>query len=91
MSDNHKTTKDYIPFTQQEERLIKALRDQRDKAELKFPLLTGLLVTFGFVSVLYGFEKMIDNITFLSENPVILLFMGLTILGVTGAVYKKLN
>lgn len=83
--------KDYIPFTDREERLIAGLSAKRDSAEAKFPLLTAILVTFGFVSTLYGFEKLIDKVAFFEQNPLILLLLGLTTLGLTGAVYKKLN
>lgn len=83
--------KDFIPFTQAEEKFIEKMVEKRDKAEVRFPLLTGLAVTFGFVSVLYGFEKMIDNVELFAEHPSILLFTGLMILVCTGAAYKKLN
>ncbi len=83
--------KDYIPFTKQEQRLIAAIEKKRMSAESRYPLLVGLLATFGFVSVLYGFEKIIDNIEFLVNNPLILLLTGLLTLGLTGAAYKKLN
>lgn len=80
-----------VPFTEAEIRFIKKLDEQRIKAENKFPLVTALLVTFGFVSVLYGFEKMIDRVDFFVEYPYILLIIGLITLALTGAVYKKLN
>lgn len=83
--------KDYLPFTAREEQLIKTLGKGRDRVEAKFPILTALVVTFGFVSVLYGFEKLIDKIDFFVENPSVLLLLGVVILGLTGAVYKKLN
>ena len=71
--------------------VIKKIRKQSDKAENKFPLAISLLVTFGFVSVLYGFEKIIDKISYLESNPHILLIIGLVVLAVTGRVYQKLN
>lgn len=80
-----------VPFTNKDQRLVSVLSKKRDSAEAKFPLITGLFVTFGFVSVLYGFEKMIDKSEFLSENPIVLLLIGLVTLGVTGATYKKLS
>ena len=82
---------DKVPFTEAEVRFIKKLDEKRVRAESRFPLITALFATFGFVSLLYGFEKIIDNIDFLSSNPVVLLVLGLVILGVTGTVYKKLN
>ncbi len=83
--------KDLLPFTKAEEKFIERMIQKRDHAELKFPLFTALAATFGFVSVLYGFEKMIDNVKLFSDNPSILLFTGLLILVLTGTVYKKLN
>lgn len=83
--------RDYIPFTDREQQLIAAIGKKRDSAEAKFPLVTALIVTFGFVSVLYGFEKMIDKVEFFVENPLVLLLIGLATLTISGAVYKKLN
>lgn len=80
-----------IPFNKAEEKFIKKMIQKRNHAEVKFPLPTALAATFGFVSVLYGFEKMIDNVKLFAENPIILLVTGLIILGITGSVYKKLN
>lgn len=80
-----------VSFTEAEIQFIKKLDEKRVKAEARFPLLTALFATFGFVSLLYGFEKIIDKVTFLSNNPIVLLLIGLLILGVTGTVYKKLN
>jgi hypothetical protein len=83
--------KNLVPFTQVEERFIEKMIEKRDHAEVRFPLLTALAVTFGVVSVFYGFEKMIDRVDLFVEHPWILLIIGLTILVVTGSVYKKLN
>lgn len=83
--------KDRVSFTEAEIRFIKKLDKQRMITEAKFPLLTGLAATFGFVAVLYGFEKIIDSIPLLANNPVALLVTGLAVLAVTGTVFKKLN
>lgn len=83
--------KNFIPFTDAEERLVNKLSEERSLAETKFPLVFGLLVTFGFVSTLYGFEKLIDRVQLFEDNPWILLASGVTTLLVTGAAYKKLN
>lgn len=78
-------------LTEAEERLVHAIRNERVNAEIKHPLLFGLMTTFGFVSVLYGFEKFIDRIDLLADNPWVLLIIGLLILVATGTAYKKLN
>ncbi len=63
------TKKDFIPFTHAEEKLIDKMVEERVKAEAKFPLIFVLLATFGFVSVLYGFEKMIDRVDLFVNHP----------------------
>ena len=83
--------KNLVPFTDAEERFIEKMIEKRDSAEVKFPLLTALAVTFGFVSTLYGFEKMIDRVDLFVDKPWILLILGITVLSVTGSIYKKLN
>jgi hypothetical protein len=83
--------KNLVPFTQAEEKFIEKMIEKRDRAEVRFPLITALAVTFGFVSVLYGFEKMIDRVDLFVNHPWILLIIGLVILAITGSIYKKLN
>lgn len=63
----------------------------RDSTFTRFPIIFSLLTTFGLVATLYGFEKVIDKIDFLSNNPEILLFIGLLVLAGTGSLYKKLS
>ncbi len=82
--------KNIIPFTEAEERIAHSLHDKRETAAQKFPLFFGLAATFGLVSVLYGFEKIIDQNATLANNPWILFVLGLSILIATGAAYKKL-
>lgn len=83
--------KDVIPFTKAEEKVIEKVVEERIRIQSRFPILITLLGTFGFVSVLYGFEKMIDNIEYFAEHPFILFLTGLIILAVTGSLYKKLD
>jgi hypothetical protein len=90
MSDKNQTN-EKVSFTEAEIRFIKKLDEQRLKAENRFPLVTALFVTFGLVAVLYGFEKLIDRISFFVNYPYVLLVIGLVILWLTGTVYKKLN
>lgn len=84
-------TKNLIPFTDVEERIAHKLADKRESAAERFPLFFGLAATFGLVSILYGFEKLIDRIELFVNNPWILFVTGLLILIATGAAYKKLN
>lgn len=83
--------KNIVPFTDAEERFIQKAAAERDLVETKFPLLFGLFITFGFVSTLYGFEKLIDRVDLFIDKPWILLGIGIITLLVTGAAYKKLN
>ena len=69
----------------------KVVEPYRRTAFSKFPLLFLLLTTFGLVATLYGFEKIIDNITLLKDHPLILLLVGLGVLALTGRIYKKLS
>lgn len=63
---------------------------KRDSAFGRFPLLFTLLGAFGLVATLYGFERIIDRIDLLADNPFILLGVGLLALIITGSLYKKL-
>ncbi len=63
----------------------------RDTAFTRFPVVFALLTTFGLVATFYGFEKVIDEIAFFSENPVTVLSAGLLVLALTGTLYKKLT
>ena len=58
---------------------------------VKFPLLYGLLVTFGVVATLYGFERIINGIPFLADRPFYILGIGIVTLIFTGTLYKKLG
>lgn len=87
--------KNFIPFTDVEERLANKLSDtvsaKRINAEVKHPIFFGLFTTFGFVSVLYGFEKLIDRVDLFVNNPWILLATGVLTLLATGTIYTKLH
>lgn len=57
----------------------------------RFPLVFTLLGAFGLVATFYGFERLIDQIDLLANNPFILLGTGLLTLILTGSLYKKLQ
>lgn len=84
-------SKNFIPYTKIEEKIVEKAVQKRESAAERFPLIFGLFATFGFVSVLYGFEKLIDRVDLFVNNPWILLTTGLVILLVTGFAYKKLD
>lgn len=83
--------KNFVPFTEKETKFIEKMVNERHIVEARFPLVFALLTTFGFVSTLYGFEKLIDKVDLFTNNPWILLAVGVTTLLATGVVYKKLG
>ena len=83
--------KDRASLSEAEENILKKLDEARIDAKARFPLLTALFATFGFVLLLAGFQKIIDRIDFFGDNPWLLLVTGLLILAITGTVYKKLD
>ncbi len=74
-----------------EEHVAHRLAESRNNAVARFPLLFTMLTTFGIVATFYGFEHMIDQVEWLSNNPLTLLGVGLGTLLLTGALYKKLG
>tara|TARA_B100000745_G_scaffold299771_1_gene251434 strand:+ start:1412 stop:1693 length:282 start_codon:yes stop_codon:yes gene_type:complete len=56
----------------------------------RFPILFLLLVTFGVVAIFFGFEQLIAQTPYLSERPLLVLSIGITVLVGTGTLYKKL-
>lgn len=66
-------------------------KNLRDSAFARFPVGFVLLSTFGLVSTFYGFEKAIDDISYFSDHPRMILLVGLITLAFTGTLYKKLN
>jgi hypothetical protein len=63
----------------------------RDSAFARFPVIFVFMSTFGLVATLYGFEKVIDEIQFFSNNPKMVLVSGIVTLALTGSLYKKLT
>lgn len=74
-----------------EKKLVKKVDQRRQAVFERFPLVFTMLGAFGLVATFYGFERLIDRIDVLSENPWILLGTGITVLTVTGTLYKKLQ
>ena len=75
------------PIKQKEQAVLKV----RNTYARKYPLLFALGATFGLVSTLYGFEKLIDKVDLFVNNPWILLATGLFLLSLTGSFYNKLR
>ena len=66
-------------------------KNLRDSLLARFPILLVFLSTFGLVATLYGFEKVIDQIPFFVEHPLMVLVAGILTLAGTGALYNKLT
>ena len=77
------------------EREVKRLRERiaglQESAFERFPLVFTMLGTFGLVAPLYGFEGVLDNVSFFADNPVAMLITGVVVLIVTGSLYRQLN
>lgn len=56
----------------------------------RYPIVFSLLTTFGVATTFLGFEKIVSNIAFLDQHPIIMLLLGICILAATGTLYKKL-
>jgi len=63
----------------------------RETVLKKFPILFTLLVTFGVAATIFGFEGVIMKISWLHDSPFLVLSIGLSILVLTGTLYKKLG
>lgn len=82
---------DKLPFTEVEEKLAHKIVEGRNRAAVRFPLAFGLAASFGLVSTFYGFEALINKVKWLSDNPWMMLLVGVGTLIATGTAYKKLN
>ena len=83
--------KNIVPFTDLEEKLIEKATQRRENLVQRYPLTFALVGTFGFVSTLYGFEKLIDKVDLFVNHPWILLIIGVATLSATGAALRKLG
>lgn len=83
--------KDLLPFTDVDDKIVELARKERETLAQRFPLIFALVGTFGFVSTLYGFEKLIDQIDLFVHHPWILLVIGVITLSVTGLALRKLG
>ncbi len=83
--------KDFIPFTDFEEKLIDSAAKRRETVAERYPLTFALIGTFGLVSTFYGFEKIIDSVELFVNHPWILLVIGISTLSITGLALRKLG
>lgn len=78
-------------LSHKEKLLIERLTKTKKGVFSRFPLLFTLLGAFGAAGTFAGLSGIIENIEFLSNNPVTLLIVGLLILALTGKLYQKLD
>ncbi len=72
-------------------RIVDRMFEEKRKAVFqRFPLLFTLLGAAGLVATFHGFEGLMDQLG-LSNQPLLLLGVGLTLLIFTGTLYKKLG
>lgn len=88
-NENHAKKLNLEKLSHGQDKILSLLHEEQRRAKEKFPLAYALVATFGLVATVAGFNKLIDKTTFLKENPIILIAIGVTVLIVTGAVYKK--
>lgn len=91
MTDNNSTKNKLDKINAQEDKILRMLREERKLVKERFPLSFALAATIGAAATLSGINKMIDEVDFLVNNPIVLVIIGLTILVITGAAYKKLG
>lgn len=63
----------------------------RENFASKYPGLFALLVTFGVVATFLGLEQILLASAILERYPFIILALGVSILTLTGTLYKKLR
>lgn len=84
-------TRSIVPFTKVDDEIITKARSRRESLAERYPMAFAIIGTFGFVSTLYGFEKIIDGFPIFVDRPWILLVFGLATLSVTGLALRKLG
>lgn len=74
-----------------QDKIISLLHEEQKRAKEKFPLTYALIATFGVACVFAGINRMIARVELLNNHPIALVILGLTVLLMTGAAYKKLG
>ncbi len=87
-SDIRDVEKTVMSAAQKTDALILPVRESLFK---RFPTVSLLLVTFGVSATVYGIERLIADIPWLNERPLLIILMGVLVLVVTGRLYKKLG
>lgn len=67
------------------------IKPVRESVLKRFPIAFSLLTTLGASVTFLGLEKLVSEISFLNNNPLLMLLFGITVLAITGTLYKKLS
>ncbi len=57
----------------------------------RFPVFATLLVTFGVTATFFGIERIITEIAWLNDRPLLILILGILALVTSGKLYQKLG
>ena len=74
-----------------EQQIEKTVAPIRKNVIQRFPTVFLLLVTLGFTATITGLEQLLLQVSFLQNNPFVVLIIGLVLLVLTGTLYKKLG
>jgi hypothetical protein len=72
-----------------EDDLERSMSPVRRSLMKRFPVSFLILVTLGFASVTFAVEEILHRHSLFTENPFLVLLVGLLILVITGTAYKK--
>lgn len=78
-------------ITQLEQRLEAQLQPVRRGLSRRFPTLFLFAITFGVTATFFGIEQLLLQFTVLREYPWLILGLGLSLLVITGTLYRKLG
>ncbi len=96
LNEEEKSHKEnYFDILRQLERLTEEINNLANKKGKlffhRYPITFALLALFGLVILSEAIKQILKSIGIFNLNPLVTLLIGLTILILTGTVYKKLN
>jgi hypothetical protein len=77
--------------TSTSQQLEQALLPVRESFAARYPTLFSLLATFGVATTFLGFEQLLLSSQLLQQYPLLIFSLGVSILALTGTLYKKLK
>lgn len=92
MAEKERLSKNqFEKLTAREEKIMRMLKEERRIVQQKFPLPYAFLAFFGFVVTWAGMHRIIQQTEWLNNKPVFMVVLGLIILVITDAAYRKLG